>query len=63
MVMRQFIRRPARENSALIMSECRYCQELVAAGTSEDQLAIIERMHRCPALPSQSDVTNEPSAP
>jgi hypothetical protein len=47
----QFIRRPARENSSLMVSVCRYCHEFVAAGTSEEQLAIIERMHRCRARP------------
>ncbi|HEX2329376.1 MAG TPA: hypothetical protein VHN74_11690 [Candidatus Angelobacter sp.] len=56
----QFIRRPVKDNSVLIVSVCRRCHEFVAAGTSEQYLAIAERMHHCVVRPSGA-VANEPS--
>jgi len=54
----QFIRQPATENPSVILSVCRYCNQLVGASSSEDQLAIVERMHRCYACPAGSEPAN-----
>jgi hypothetical protein len=61
--MKQFMRLQVRENSPLMLSMCSYCHHLAGAGSSDDQLAIIERMHSCVFSSTASARRDDPGPP